>query len=123
MRGRQGRMKLYCQSCQRFPLHLPPVKEQDQLTCLFGKLQNTCEENATQLRMKYDWISEESWRLIAHRAMLRRTGCLCQAGGHRMDRRIGVSIQKDWTDQTAKVGAAVEAELAGGNVQEAFRHL
>jgi hypothetical protein len=40
-----------------------------------------------------------------------------------MDRRIGVSLQKDLTDQTAKVGAAIEAELAGGNVQEAFRHL
>jgi hypothetical protein len=31
--------------------------------------------------------------------------------------------QKDWTNQTAKVGAAVEAELAKGNVQEAFCHL
>ncbi len=73
--------------------------------------------------MKYDWILEESWGLIAHQAMLRRTGRLCQTGGHHMDRRIGVSLQKDWTDQTAKVGAAVEAELAGGNVQEAFCHL
>jgi hypothetical protein len=40
-----------------------------------------------------------------------------------MDRQIGVSLQKDWTDRTAKVGAAVEAELARGNVQEAFCHL
>ena len=73
--------------------------------------------------LKNGWILEESWRLIAHRAMLRCTSRLCQTGGHRMDRRIGVSLQKDRTDQTAKVGAAVEAELAGGNVQEAFRHL
>jgi hypothetical protein len=116
-------MKLYCRSRQRFPLHLPPVEEQDQLTRLLGELGNTCEENATQWQMKYDWILEESWQLIAHRAMLHRTGCLCQTGGHRMDRQIGVSLQKDWTDQTAKVGAAVEAELAGGNVQEAFFHL
>jgi hypothetical protein len=120
VRGRQGQMKLYCQSCQRFPLHLPPVEEQDQLTRLLGELRNTCEENATQWRMKYDWILEESWRLIAHRAMLRRTGHLCQTGGRRMDRQIGVSLQKDQTNRTAKVGAAVEAELAGGNVQESF---
>ncbi len=73
--------------------------------------------------MKYDWILEESWRLIAHRVMLRRTGRLCPTGGRCMDCQIGVSLQKDWTDRTAKVGAAVEAELAGGNVQEAFRHL
>ncbi len=76
-----------------------------------------------QRRMKYNWISEESWRLIAHQAMLCRTGCLCQTGGHCMDCRISVSLQKDRTNQTAKVGAAVEAKLAGGNVQEAFRHL
>ncbi len=113
-------MKLYCQSCQRFPLHLPPVEEQDQLTRSFGELQNTCEEDATQWRMKYDWILEESWWLITHRVMLCRTGRLYRTGGPRMDRQIGVSLQKDRTDQTAKVGAAVEAELAGGNVQEAF---
>jgi hypothetical protein len=58
VRGRKGRMKLYRQSCQRFPLHLPPVKEQDQLTCLLGELQNTCKENAAQWQMKYDWILE-----------------------------------------------------------------
>ncbi len=40
-----------------------------------------------------------------------------------MDRRISVSLQKDRTNQTAKVGAVVEAELARGNVQEAFCHL
>jgi hypothetical protein len=37
--------------------------------------------------------------------------------------QIGVSLQKDVTNQTAMVGAAVEAKLAGGNVQEAFCHL
>ncbi len=116
-------MKLYCQSFQRFPLHLPPVEEQDQLTPLLGELQNTCEENVTQWRMTYNWILEESWLLIAHQAMLRRTGHLCQTGGRRMDRRIGISLQKDRTNQMAKVGAAVEAELAGGNLQEAFCHL
>jgi hypothetical protein len=123
VRGRQGRMKLYRRSRQRFPLHLPPVEEQDQLTRLFGELQNTSKENATQQQIKYNWILEESWWLIAHRAMLRRTGRLCQTGGRRMDSQIGVSLQKDQTNQMAKVGAAVKAELAGGNVQEAFRHL
>ncbi len=55
--------------------------------------------------------------------MLLRTGRLCQAGGRCLNRQIVVSLQKDRTDQTAAVGATVEAKLAGGNVQEAFRHL
>ncbi len=74
-------------------------------------------------RLKNGWILEESWRLIAHQAMLRRTGRLCQAGGRCLNRQIGISFQKDQTDQTAAVGATVEAKLARGNVQEAFHHL
>jgi hypothetical protein len=73
--------------------------------------------------LKNGWILEESWQLIAHRVMLRRTGCLCKTGGHRLHCQIGVSLQKDQTDQTAAIGATVEAKLAGGNIQEAFRHL
>ena len=73
--------------------------------------------------MKNDWILEESWRLLAHRATLHHIGCLCQTGGRRTDHQIGVSLQKDRTDRMAKVGAAVETELAGGNDQEAFCHL
>jgi hypothetical protein len=73
--------------------------------------------------LKNVWISEESWRLIAHQAMLRCTSRLCQTGGCGLNRQSGISLQKDRTDQMAMVGATVEAELAGGNVQEAFRHL
>jgi hypothetical protein len=72
-------------------------------------------------RLKNGWISEESWRLIAHRAMLHRTCRLCKTGGRHLNRQIDVSLQKDWTDHA--VGATVEDKLAGGNVQEAFRHL
>jgi hypothetical protein len=74
-------------------------------------------------RLKNGWILEESWQPIAHRAMLRRTSRLCQAGERRLNRQIGISLQKDRTDQTTAVGATVEVKLAGGNIQEAFRHL
>jgi hypothetical protein len=123
VRRRHGRLKLYCRHCQQFPLQFPPVEEQDQQTGLFGELQKTCEENVTMWGMKNDWILEESWQLLAHQATLRHTGRLCQMGGRCLNRRIGISLQKDRTNRTAMVGAAVEAELAGGNVQEAFCHL
>jgi hypothetical protein len=70
-----------------------------------------------------DWISEESWWLIAHRAMLRRTGRLCQMGGRRMQCQIGALLCKDRADRTEQVGTLTESKLTGGNVQEAFRHL
>jgi hypothetical protein len=99
------------------------VEEQDQQTRLFGELRKTCEKDAPTKRKQNDWISEESWRLIAHWAMLRHTGRLCQAGGRRLHHQIGASLRKDQADRTAHVGALIELELAGGNVQEAFRHL
>jgi hypothetical protein len=123
VRGRHGQLKLYCRCPQRFPLQLPPVEEQDQQTHLFGELQKACEENGMMRQMKNDWILEESWRPLAHRATLRHTGRLCQTGGCCLNCQIGISLQKDWTDRTAMVGAAVEAELTRGNVQEAFCHL
>jgi hypothetical protein len=94
-RGQPGQLKLYRQRRQWFPLQLTPVEEQDQQTRLFGELRKTCEEDAPMKRKQNDWISEESWRLIAHRAMLRHTGRLCQAGGRRLHCQIGASLRKD----------------------------
>jgi hypothetical protein len=54
--------------------------------------------------------------------MLCHTGRLCQAGGRCLHRQIGASLCKDQADCTAHVGALIESELAGGNVQEAFHH-
>jgi hypothetical protein len=81
LRGRPGRLKRCCQCCQTFPLQLPSVEEQDEQTRLFGELRKSCKEDALMGRKRNDWISEESWRLIAHRAMLCRTGRLCQTRG------------------------------------------
>jgi len=69
-----------------------------------------------------DCISEETWRRIAHRAMS-SAGCLCQTGGRRLHRQIGAALRNDRRDRTARVGENIVTELAGGNVQEAFRHL
>jgi hypothetical protein len=55
--------------------------------------------------------------------MLHCTGRLCQAGGRCLHRQIGASLRKDQADRTSHVGILIESELAGGNVQEAFRHL
>jgi hypothetical protein len=80
-RGRKGRFKKYWWNCQRFPLQLAPLGEQDRVTHLFGRLKEECKEAVPTKRPWNDWISAETWRLIAHRAMLRRTGRLCQTRG------------------------------------------
>jgi hypothetical protein len=123
LRGRPGQLKLYRQCHQRFPLQLSPVEEQDQQMHLFGELQKTCEEETPTRRKQNDWILEESWQLIAHQAMLRRTGRLCRTGGRRLYCQIGKSFCKDRADRTSQVGTMIKSELMGGNVQEAFCHL
>ena len=122
-RGRPGQLKAYRRGRMRFPLQLPPVEEQDEQTRRFGELREACRTDTPTRQKRNDWISDETWRLIAHRAMLRRTGRLCCTGGRRLRRQIGVSLCKDRTDRTASVGAAIESELGMGNVHEAFRHL
>ncbi len=100
---------------------LPPMGEQDAQTRLVGELWATCEEDAPMQHKCCNWISEESWLLIAHRAMLRCTGCLCQAGGRCMQHQIGALLRKDRAGRTEQVGTLIESKLTGGNVQEAFR--
>ncbi len=107
-KGKVGKLKRYCKSHQTFPLQLPPVEEQDAQTRLFRELWATCEDDAPTQQKRSNWISEESWRLITHRAMLRRTGCLCQTGGRRMKRQIGALLCKDCTDSTERVGTLIE---------------
>jgi hypothetical protein len=74
-------------------------------------------------RKQNNWILEESWQLIAHRAMLRCTGHLCQMGGHHSHCQIGASLRKDQADWMSRIGTMIKSELTGGNVQEAFCHL
>jgi hypothetical protein len=79
--GRMGRIKKYCRGRQKFPLQLALLGEQDEVTRLFGRLREECQEKDPTKRPWNNWISKETWRLIPQRAMLRRTNHLCQTGG------------------------------------------
>ena len=98
-RGRKGRLKNYRRSRQKFPLQLAPLGEQDGVTQLFGRLKEECEEKDPTKRLWNNWILKETWRLIAHQAMLCRANRLCQTGGRRLvHHQIGAALRKDWKD-------------------------
>jgi hypothetical protein len=61
--------------------------------------------------------------IISHRTMLRQTGRLCQTAARTMQRWIWALLKTDRAARIAQVGAAIEAKLAKGDVQEAFRCL
>jgi hypothetical protein len=68
-------------------------------------------------------MTEGTWRLIAKRASLMRSGCIRQDAARRMSHEIEATIKADKQKLTAKVGNLIVAELAKGDVMEAFRHL
>ena len=98
-------------------------EDQDELTWLFGDVRDTYAKEVQAWRKYTDWISPGTWHLINHPSMLCRSGCLEQRDGWRLDRRIQAFLKQDQIDCVACVGSNIEAELARGDVQEAFHHL
>jgi hypothetical protein len=113
----------YRKKRQEFPLKLPPVEQQDDLTRAFKALKVTCEEPKTTKAQWRDWMDNSTWLLIKQRMSLRRAGQLCQLEGRRMQRAIHAALKRDRAVRTAQVGELIVAELPKGNVHEAFRHL
>ncbi len=70
------RLKEYRRKHQEFPLQLPPVEQQDDLTRAFEALKVTCEEPETTKAHWREWMSDSTWLLIKQRTSLRRAGQL-----------------------------------------------
>jgi hypothetical protein len=68
-------------------------------------------------------MHDKTWLLIRQRTSLRRAGWLRQLEGRRMQLAIHAALKRDRAACTAQVGDLIIAELAKGNVHEAFRHL
>jgi hypothetical protein len=107
---------------QEFPLQLPPQELRDETTA-FIALQATCKDPEEVKRHWLNWVSDETWLLIKQRTSLRWAGWLRRCVGQRMQRAIYALLKVDRTACTAQVGKPIVANLAEGNVHEAFRHL
>ncbi len=122
---RTGRRQLkeYRRKRQEFPLHLPPIELQDEMTRAFKKMKVACEEpGKTKAHWRY-WMSDSTWLLIQQRTSLPRAGQLRRSEGQRMQRTIHAALKRDHAACTAQVGKSIVAKLAKGNVHEGFRHL
>ena len=120
--GNTGKLKTYRKQRQCGPLKLEPG-QQDELTLQFEALKKHCDEPDPKNRPQNSWISEGTWRIVRHMSMLRSSGRLTSALRRSMKRAMWASLSNDRQERTKRVGQAIEAKLAGGNVQEAFRHL
>jgi hypothetical protein len=89
----------------------------------FIALQATCEDPEAVKRHWHDWVSDKTWLLIKQHTSLRRAGQLRPCIGQHMQCTMYTLLKVDRTARTAQVGKLIVADLAEGNVHEAFHHL
>ena len=70
IRTGRRRLKEYQRKRQEFPLHLPPIEQQDDMTQAFEKLKATCEEPEKTKAHWRDWVSDSMWAMIKQRTLL-----------------------------------------------------
>jgi hypothetical protein len=120
--GGEGRLKKYRRKHRKLPLSLLlGLKDPD--TTAFDALAAEWVDPKPTRKQGKDWMTEGKWRLIAKRASLMQSGRIRQDAARRMRCEIKAAIKADKQKPTAKVGNLIVAELAKGDVKEAFRHL
>ncbi len=120
--GGGGRLKKYRRKRQKLPLTLP-LGPKDADTTAFDALAAKRVNPKPTRKPGKDWMSEATWRLIAKRASLLRSGYIRQDAARRMKRKIDAAIKVDKRKLTANIGDSILTELAKWDVKEAFRHL
>ncbi len=120
--GRGGQLRQYRHKRQKNPLSLPPGPK-DVETMAFDALAAECVKPKPKRTPGKDWISQGTWGLIAKWASLLRSCHIWQDARRRMKCKIGTAIKADKHKLTTNVGDSIVAELAKGDVKEAFRHL
>jgi hypothetical protein len=120
--GNKGRLNTYRKQRQRFPVQLE-FGPQDEMTTNFEKLRVLCDEPDPKKRPQNNWISDDTWKIVRNMTMLRTSGRLTTAARRSMKRAMWASLANDRRERTKRVGESIEAKLAKGDAQEAFRHL
>jgi hypothetical protein len=121
-RGRKGRLKYHQKRWQQLPMRLPPGPH-NELTTAFEMMKAECIAPAVRRRNCRDWVSDATWLLIKQHTSLCQAGRLRRHEAAQIQRVIHRALHADREARTKSVGESISHKLAGGNVQEAFRHL
>jgi hypothetical protein len=123
--GKQGKrwLKAYRRKQQEFLLQLPPQELRDDLTTAFIALQAAYEDPEAAKQHWHDWVSDKTWLLIKQHTSLRQAGQLHWCVSQCMQHTMYTLLKVDRTAHMVQVGKSIVADLAEGNVHEAFCHL
>jgi hypothetical protein len=78
----------YRRKRQEFPLHLPPIEQQDDMTQAFEKVKAACKDPEMTKAHWRDWMSNNTWAMIKQRTLLKRAGQLRRAEGQETVQRV-----------------------------------
>ncbi len=112
-------LKSYQCNQQRFPLKLSPGGETEQ-TKTFSHLVAGCAKSKLCKQQGNDWISDKTWALVGQQMALRLVAKLLHAEGRWTKHLIWASLRNNRVARMKGVSDMIEAELAKGDVQEAF---
>ena len=113
----------YRKKRHRFPVQLPRYGPLTYLEQTFTKLQNECQPPPPRERKANNWISNDTWRAIDHRAMLRKRGNLTKKLQREWGRKIKAGLKSDRRQRSSEAAASIELLLNSGDLKEAWRIL
>jgi len=118
--GHKRKMISYRKRHCTFPLRLGTGPHQE-LETIFEELKASAVPIAARERPQNAWISDTTWAIIDHKAMLRRGGRLPKASEHSLGRKINQSLKKDRETRAANHADSMESHLNNGDLKEAWR--
>ena len=117
--GNLKRLKAYRSRQSRFPIRMPRYGPRTEPECLFEELQAKCPKPSKKDRIRSHWILEETWKLVDHRAQLRRRGMLSLAASRQLNRQVKASLNSDRKQRAVTAAEEIEGHLDAGELNEA----
>ena len=115
-------MERYRKRMQQFPNSLPRGPR-TQLDAAYEELQQDVGRPPPRERPANKWITDEMWKIVNKRALLRRKGILSQATARSLGREIKARLKVDRLLRATTTATNIEGCLGAGEFVEAWRHL
>jgi hypothetical protein len=115
-------LKRYCRRTQQFHISLP-CGPRKQLDAEYEELQRDIVRPPLRERPANSWITTKMWKLVDHRAMLRRKGMLSQTAAHGLGRQVKAQLAADRIKRAKNAASTIEGCLAVGDFVEAWGNL
>ena len=107
--GTRHRMAAYRKKLTTFPIKLPCKAPRTEMETAFEPINS--------------WISDATWKLVDHRAMLRKKGELSSRGSRVLNRQVRAALKAPRYQRASKAAEQIEMSLKAGEPKEAWRVL